>query len=98
MNWLLRLAALLAAFWLLLAVLRWFWRALAGRLLFYSSERVSRPPARHGTFKRDPVCGTYVDVELAVSERQNGAVVHFCSEHCRDAYRARSRAEVPDTR
>ncbi|MCL5745831.1 MAG: YHS domain-containing protein [Acidobacteria bacterium] len=36
--------------------------------------------------KRDPVCGTYVD--SSISERVNGEMFHFCSQACRDKFRA----------
>ena len=40
---------------------------------------------------RDPVCGTFLppDAALSLAER-GGAVRYFCSEKCRDAYRSRS--------
>ena len=39
---------------------------------------------------RDPVCGTFVVPERAVSIADGHARVYFCSEKCRDAYRART--------
>ena len=39
---------------------------------------------------RDPVCGTFVVPERAVSIADGHSRVHFCSERCRDAYRART--------
>lgn len=92
MTWLLRLAALLAAFFLLHWLWRWFWRSGWQRLFRYTLERVDRPPvppARHGTIKRDAVCGTHVDVEVSIRENVDGETLHFCSERCRAAYRAR---------
>jgi len=79
--WLLRLAALAAAFFFLRWVVSWLWGA--GR------KRGAAPPARRGTLVRDPVCGTHVDAEFSLRETVNGQAVHFCSEHCRDSYRAR---------
>jgi len=35
---------------------------------------------------RDPVCGTHVAEEVAISLREGGELVHFCSTACRDAY------------
>ena len=92
MTWLLRLAALLAAFFLLRWLWTWFWRQGWKRLFAYTLERTERAataPTRHGTFKRDPLCGTFVDVEVSVEERENGKTLYFCSAQCRDAYRAR---------
>ena len=78
--WLLRLAALAAAVFLFRWVVSWLWGA--GR------KRGAAPPARRGTLVRDPVCGTHVDAEFSLRETVNGQAVHFCSEHCRDSYRA----------
>jgi len=39
---------------------------------------------------RDPVCGTFVVPERAVSVAVGRERVYFCSEKCRDAYRART--------
>ncbi len=88
MIWLLRFTALVAAFVLLRDLLRW-----AGRALFTSESRREIPPARQGIVKRDPACGTYVDVEVSVQARADGEVLHFCSAQCRDAYLARHLAE-----
>jgi len=35
---------------------------------------------------RDPVCGTHVAEELAISVRTGNEVIHFCSAECRDRY------------
>lgn len=35
---------------------------------------------------RDPVCGTHVAEELAVSVLTGNELVHFCSAECRDRY------------
>jgi len=35
---------------------------------------------------RDPVCGTHVAEELAISARTGNEVIHFCSAECRDRY------------
>jgi len=49
-------------------------------------------PAVHtgGELKRDPVCGTFVSVDVSVTKRIDGQTVHFCSAACRDKYRAAS--------
>jgi YHS domain-containing protein len=38
---------------------------------------------------RDPVCGTFVVPERAVTIADGRTTVSFCSEACRDKYRAR---------
>jgi YHS domain-containing protein len=41
-----------------------------------------------GELKRDPVCGTYVAENAAVTSKIGGRTLHFCSQACRDKYRA----------
>ena len=38
--------------------------------------------------KKDPVCGTFVAPEVAVTAKVGGQVVYFCSQKCRDQYAA----------
>jgi YHS domain-containing protein len=83
MIWLLRFTALAVAFYLVRELVRWAWRNLVAP----PGERLQ--PARRGTVRRDPVCGTYVDVEVSVQAQDGGEVLHFCSARCRDAYQAR---------
>jgi hypothetical protein len=83
MIWLLRFAAVVAAYYLLRELVRRVWRSL-------SRPRAGEAqPARRGTVRRDPVCGTYVDVEVSVQAQDGSEVLHFCSSRCRDAYQAR---------
>jgi uncharacterized protein len=35
---------------------------------------------------RDPVCGMHLAEGLAVTERQGGEVLYFCSEECREKF------------
>jgi YHS domain-containing protein len=39
---------------------------------------------------RDPVCGTFVVPERAVTLVNGRTTINFCSEACRDKYRART--------
>jgi YHS domain-containing protein len=39
---------------------------------------------------RDPVCGTFVLPASAVTLADGRARIYFCSETCRDKYRART--------
>ena len=36
--------------------------------------------------QQDPVCGTYVAVDVSLKRVVNGKVIHFCSAECRDKY------------
>jgi len=104
MTWLLRLVVLLAAVLLLRWFWRWFWTLGWKRLFRLAVERMERmeppttaPPAHRGTVRRDPQCGTYVDVEMAVRESADGETFYFCSQGCRDAYRAQQQNLVHKT-
>jgi YHS domain-containing protein len=35
---------------------------------------------------RDPICGMHVAEELAIPDRTEGKLLHFCSAECRDQY------------
>jgi len=49
----------------------------------------SRPAERvGGTLVRDPQCGTYLPQARAIRASAGADVHYFCSETCRDAYRA----------
>jgi uncharacterized protein len=83
---------LLVVLFILLA--RAFWRvvdnvieAAGGRP---SGGRAGRTPARGVQMVRDPVCGTFVVPEGALMIVDGRARLYFCSEKCRDQYRARS--------
>jgi uncharacterized protein len=74
-------------------VARAFGRLLAGIIAGASPEprRHSGPPERGVQMVRDPVCGTFLPPDAAVSlTERGGAVRYFCSDKCRDAYRARA--------
>ena len=47
-------------------------------------------PARGVQMVRDPVCGTFVVPERAVTLPDGRGRVYFCSNACRDKYRART--------
>jgi uncharacterized protein len=73
-------------------ILRALGKMLAGLIAGASPEpeRRSGPPDRGVQMVRDPVCGTFLPPDTAVSlAERGGAVRYFCSEKCRDAFRAR---------
>lgn len=76
-----------------LLLLRALGKLLAGLIAGASAEqgRSSGPPERGVQMVRDPVCGTFLPPDTAVSlTERGGAVRYFCSEKCRDSYRARA--------
>jgi YHS domain-containing protein len=54
------------------------------------ARRQSGPPDRGVQMVRDPVCGTFLPPASAVSlVERGGAIRYFCSEKCREKYKAR---------
>ena len=50
----------------------------------------SRVPTRGVPMVRDPICGTFIVPDRAVSISEGRQLVYFCSDRCRDTYRART--------
>jgi YHS domain-containing protein len=72
---------------------RMFWRIAASFMegLTGVQRRPAAGPPQHGVHMvRDPVCGTFVVPDRAVMLHDGRARVFFCSDACRDKYRARS--------
>jgi uncharacterized protein len=87
---LLRVALL---FILAVLVLRAFGRLLGGIIQGATPPGPARsgPPDRGVQMVRDPVCGTFLPPANAVSlVERGGAVRYFCSDKCREAYKARA--------
>jgi len=81
-------------------VSRAFWRLVDGIVEGISqADRRSRgePPQRGVQMVRDPVCGTFVLPEHAVSMVDGNARVYFCSAACRETYRAGQSSGRPRT-
>jgi YHS domain-containing protein len=80
---------------LLILIARAFWKVLDSVLdaAGMTPRRRSRggrraPPAVR--LMRDPVCGTHVAPNAALSLSDGGGTHYFCSQQCRDAYRKRA--------
>ena len=83
----LRVVLPLALFWLVRGILRSIFASMNSSVV--SSKPRSSPTVHPGgELKRDPVCGTFVSVDVSVTKRVNGETLHFCSPACRDKYRA----------
>ncbi len=78
--------------------IRGVWKLLHGVMLGMAGDSAvhrasappARPPAQGVQMARDPVCGTYVVPDRAVSMRNGSDVVYFCSSGCRDKFRAKT--------
>ena len=89
---------ILDAVFTLLAV-RAIWKLVQGVMVGMSgppnnprqARESSGVPAQGVQMARDPVCGVFVVPERAVTLVAGGRErIYFCSEACRDKYRARS--------
>ena len=90
----------LDAIFTLLAI-RAIWKLLQGVIQGMSGPSRQSPqggqsraggvPARGVQMARDPVCGTYVVPDRAVSLSVGRQTMYFCSDACRENYRAKAR-------
>jgi hypothetical protein len=51
-------------------------------------SRGSSAPSQGVQMQKDPICGTYVVADRALSLSDGATRVYFCSATCRDQYRA----------
>ncbi len=77
---------------LCLIIARAFWRVVDSFVEGVTGQprTPQAPPPRGVAMARDPVCGTFVLPERAVSIANGRERLYFCSEACRDKYRARA--------
>ncbi len=70
-------------------VARAFWRVVDGVVEgMRGPARVGRTPVAGVQMERDPVCGTFVVRERAITLGSGERRLYFCSAGCRDKYRA----------
>ncbi|HEX7087757.1 MAG TPA: hypothetical protein VF198_15460 [Vicinamibacterales bacterium] len=91
MVWLLRIALL---FLLVVIVIRAGWRLLEGVVegatgVGGGRTRQPRVPQTGTKMVKDPVCGTYVVQEKALSASSGGETAWFCSRECQQAWQRR---------
>ena len=75
---------------LLVMVARAFWRMVDGVIEGATGQRARpRQGSGHAPTKlvRDPVCGTYIVPNAALSLTSGASTHYFCSEGCRTKYR-----------
>jgi uncharacterized protein len=80
-------------------VARAFWRLVDGILEGVSGRPPggrSPVPTRGVQMVRDPVCGTFILPDHALTLVDGRARLFFCSASCRDAYRPSTRSGRPD--
>ena len=81
-------------------VARAFWRlvdGIAAGVRGGPAQGEGPVPSRGVHMVRDPVCGTYVIPDRAVTLSDGSSRVFFCSANCRDKYRARPSAPSTDS-
>jgi YHS domain-containing protein len=75
----------LLVFW----VLRYIFKSIGDSLKTSASPQrypQAAAPPTGGELRKDPVCGTYVSSDTAVTRTVKGELLHFCSATCRDKY------------
>jgi YHS domain-containing protein len=81
---------------LIVFIARAFWRVIDNVLVGMRDGTSPQPRTRAQASRtgiqmaRDPVCGTFVVPERAVTLVDGTHLIHFCSTECRDAFRART--------
>ena len=93
LGWLLKLLLLLLLVRALMLIVGGLLRGLFAvpQAAGSGPERSSGRAPSHGTLVQDPVCGTYVLQERALTARtSSGVTAFFCSERCRSAYDAQA--------
>ena len=76
---------------LLILIIHALWRLLRGVLEGAGVTGRSREPLARGVgLVRDPVCGTFVVPQRALSAAAGGETHYFCSEKCLAEWRARA--------
>jgi YHS domain-containing protein len=92
----LRLVLLIVLF---IVVARVFWRFVDNIVAAANGQPGdgSRTPQQGVAMARDPVCGTFVLPDRAVSIVDGNARVYFCSAACREKFRAGQSRERPRT-
>jgi YHS domain-containing protein len=82
----------------MILIARAFWQVVdgiieaAGGSSQRNRRRHGRPPAIAVKLARDPVCGTHVPIDAALSLSAAGETHYFCSEQCRDRFQRRASA------
>lgn len=84
---------LLLLFILITFIARAFWRVMDGVIGgLRGGDAVGTPGGTRAVqMVRDPVCGTFVLPDRAVTLPAEGGHIYFCSAACRDAYQPRQR-------
>ena len=76
---------------LFIIISRMFWRLVDSFIEGVTGQsRHTRVPERGVPMARDPVCGTFVIPERAVTLVDGRTRLFFCSESCREKYRAKT--------
>jgi YHS domain-containing protein len=75
---------------LIVLLARGFWRMVDGIVEGLTGHGSTGVPGRGVQMVRDPVCGTFVLPDRALTIGDGRRRIFFCSAACRDTYRART--------
>jgi YHS domain-containing protein len=74
---------------LCIVIARLFWRIVEA--IIDGARGGARGPTSAVKLVRDPVCGTFVDPQTALSATASGGAYYFCSAECRRKFTEGSR-------
>ena len=75
-------------FILFVIVAQLFWRFMAGVKVGLKPPGSTHVPQQGVHMVRDPVCGTFVVPNRAMMLTKGSEQIYFCSDQCRNKYRA----------
>ena len=83
MVFILRIAAFIFLIWVVFKLLK----SVAQKWFSKNLSRPSGDTPQIAEMIKDPVCGSYVSMEHAVTAEFSGERIYFCSDNCLNEYR-----------
>ena len=90
MKWLIQILFLVSLFMFVRGILRTLFASKKAPSNFKSSNPFysEQSMVKQGKMEKDPVCGTYVDVDTALQKSFSGKTLYFCSSDCLEKFKA----------
>ena len=84
MKWLIQILFLVSLFMFVRGILRTLFASKKASSNFKSSNPfyTEHSKVKQGKMEKDPVCGTYVDVNTSLQKSFSGKTMYFCSPEC----------------
>jgi uncharacterized protein len=90
MLWIVRILVILLIVRFLVTMVRQAVRHAGGGVSPPGGRPKRQPERLGGTLVQDPQCGTYLPKERALTLSAAGTTQYFCSDKCRDQWKARA--------